>query len=511
MVEMSPEANSQLTASPQQVSVTFNERVEAALFEIRVLGSGGKEVSSGKPAISEDRKQISVQTPNLPEGHYTVSFRVISSDGHPIGQSYLFTVGEPGTLAVQPPNGQSGHDHHQAGGGNDLLLYVLRTAYLLSLTALAGWVLWGIMLRRRADEAVAPGYMKGSLILRRTFLPLACFCALFQMLGLVEGMDYTEAWAVLLTSAGMAWIIIIVLAVAAAPLLHKKAWSDVLWVGLVLAAESVNGHAAAYDPAWVTLLLNVVHLAAAALWVGGLLYLLTEWSHPERRIHAKLFTRTFSGTALLSIAVLAVSGTAAALLYITDWRLLAEVPWGRWLLAKTAVVIIVVITAALLRLGLKKRQGELAKPLLWLDIGLMAAIIAISAVFTTISPRPSNEPVNWHVMGETVHMTAEISPVIPGKNNLFTVKVWLPEGTGAPKQVVMLLRNEQKLGTAPISVPIVLADQPAAGLNLFPGFSYYEYRASGPYLPFSGEWELEVRVMDPKDDEKVYKRQFVFY
>lgn len=35
--------------------------------------------------------------------------------------------------------------------------------------------------------------------------------------------------------------------------------------------------------------------------------------------------------------------------------------------------------------------------------------------------------------------------------------------------------------------------------------------AKGNYLPFTGNWIMEVRVLDSNDDEHVYEKEFIVY
>jgi hypothetical protein len=39
----------------------------------------------------------------------------------------------------------------------------------------------------------------------------------------------------------------------------------------------------------------------------------------------------------------------------------------------------------------------------------------------------------------------------------------------------------------------------------------YAFRGEGAYLPFSGRWMIEVRVMDQRDNETVYQKEDVLY
>ena len=111
-------------------------------------------------------------------------------------------------------------------------------------------------------------------------------------------------------------------------------------------------------------------------------------------------------------------------------------------------------------------------------------------------------------MGEKVHVSADITPKIQGTNT-FVAKVWLPEKAGKPKQVLMLLHYLDDKEMAPISVPVTMYEDNTQEESY--GFVKFSYKAQGAYLPFRGNWELEMRVMDADDNETVYNKEFMVY
>ena len=117
--ESVPAASTRVDASPQQVRLTFNERIEPAVRAVQVLDSKSNPVTSAKPTLSEDHKTLSLALPKLGEGLYTVSYRIISEDGHPIGGSYVFVVGNPPAVkdaSTFDLHAQIGHSGHEGGG-----------------------------------------------------------------------------------------------------------------------------------------------------------------------------------------------------------------------------------------------------------------------------------------------------------------------------------------------------------------------------------------------------------
>lgn len=146
LASVSPEDGSRLTQAPEQVVLTFSEPVSSSFATVTVTGPTG-------PA-TEDRAQVSGTTVTqrltavASSGDYTVAFRVVSSDGHPVSDRTTFSLAlgaeatgqatlstDPDTAPSQSPgaparNGQAGETRVTAGGSgnaNGLLTPVILT------------------------------------------------------------------------------------------------------------------------------------------------------------------------------------------------------------------------------------------------------------------------------------------------------------------------------------------------------------------------------------------------
>ncbi|MBI1735506.1 MAG: CopD family protein [Candidatus Rokubacteria bacterium] len=113
-----------------------------------------------------------------------------------------------------------------------------------------------------------------------------------------------------------------------------------------LAALAAAGHAAAVEPATMSAIaIDGIHLAAAGVWLGGLLPLALLLGAARRvegedgRAYAVLAARRFSRAAGLAVAVLVVTGVANASAHVGGVPALAGTPYGRLLLAKLLLVV----------------------------------------------------------------------------------------------------------------------------------------------------------------------------
>jgi copper resistance protein C len=94
-----PPADAVLTEVPARIQLTFSGAVGSPTLILR--NGSGDEVSEGEPLLDGALVTLPIQ-PDLPNGAYTVEWRVVSSDGDPVSGSYAFTVEAPVTAAPAP-------------------------------------------------------------------------------------------------------------------------------------------------------------------------------------------------------------------------------------------------------------------------------------------------------------------------------------------------------------------------------------------------------------------------
>ncbi|MEV7990189.1 copper resistance protein CopC [Micromonospora sp. NPDC085948] len=96
--EASPTADAQVASAPVRVDLTFAERLDPQFTTIAVTSADKQRVSAGKPTVSGTRATQPLAA-DLVAGTYTVAYRVVSVDGHPVQGSYTFTVTTSSTPA----------------------------------------------------------------------------------------------------------------------------------------------------------------------------------------------------------------------------------------------------------------------------------------------------------------------------------------------------------------------------------------------------------------------------
>lgn len=104
-----PAAASSVASAPQEVVLRFNEPPIGVGTAVRVTGPDGEVVSTGPARVVDDEVRQTLGA-GLGGGTYRVDWRVTSDDGHPVSDTFTFTVaagtgaaGSPTTAADPTP------------------------------------------------------------------------------------------------------------------------------------------------------------------------------------------------------------------------------------------------------------------------------------------------------------------------------------------------------------------------------------------------------------------------
>lgn len=155
LIDADPAPDAVLTTAPFEVELTFAEPLDPTYTVIVVTDADAEAVPTTDPEVDGTRGTVTFTAPPG-SGVYTVTFRVVSDDGHPVQGSYEFTVaGEAG----RPPEGGTAADDAvipdvegeaapapAPGAGAGAVATVVGGLVLLA-TATAGMLWWR---RRRA-------------------------------------------------------------------------------------------------------------------------------------------------------------------------------------------------------------------------------------------------------------------------------------------------------------------------------------------------------------------------
>ncbi len=275
LLQTAPADGAALDIPPAEVVLTFNEQVQ--ITQLQVLDNRGDPVHQGEIEGRNETGRIAL-APDLAEGIYTVTWRAISVDSHPVRGSFVFGVGLAESLL---PEQVETVDPWRVWGA------------LVRLGTYGGSLLGiGILWFRREQ------WVLSLLLLAGLATVAASLVQTLQIYGDLSGIPavLTSAYGF---SAGIRLLGLVSLAISRIPI--------GLGSVLVLGSFSLMGHGAAAGSLAMGLL--VLHLAGSGFWLGGLVDILHNPVDPVR-------VRRFSDRATWIVPGLIMAGLGLGAIHI---------------------------------------------------------------------------------------------------------------------------------------------------------------------------------------------------
>ncbi|GAB3553253.1 hypothetical protein GCM10027404_25340 [Arthrobacter tumbae] len=96
-----PEPGATLETVPQAIELTFTNVPATIGSQVQVLDAAGEDWAEGDVTITDTVATQAIRA-GAPAGTYTVNWRVVSSDSHPIEGTFDFTASDGGAAAETP-------------------------------------------------------------------------------------------------------------------------------------------------------------------------------------------------------------------------------------------------------------------------------------------------------------------------------------------------------------------------------------------------------------------------
>ena len=90
LISSSPAGGSTATTQPGIVELTFDQAVQNRFAQVAVIDGDERAYQSGEPEIVG--ATVTQTVGDLPDGEYTIAYRVVSADGHPVSGTVTFTM-----------------------------------------------------------------------------------------------------------------------------------------------------------------------------------------------------------------------------------------------------------------------------------------------------------------------------------------------------------------------------------------------------------------------------------
>jgi copper transport protein len=523
-----PPQNETIASVPSEITLTFTEGVRAVSQRIKVIGPDRSTVSTGSPTTSGTKLTIPLRG-DAGKGTYLVTFRVISADSHPIGGSFVFHVGAP---SVDPP--QEGEA--VTTRVDPVVAWTLGAARYLGYAGLVLLIgpmlflarLWPARLSRRvpatmvatglsllAFSTIAEMYLQGPYT-AGTGLFGADADAIMNALGGSYGTTHTVRLGVLAA-----------IAVLLRPFVRPSGPSTIdlavvsFFAVVGLGTWPLSGHAGVSPAPAVSLVADAAHLASMGVWLGGLVILAGVLLPKGNARELGAILPAWSNWAMMAVIVLSLTGVAQAIIEVASLGPLFDTTYGRLVLAKTALLALVLAVAAysrrLIQAPARKvlvdPSGSAAddddldedvdddvdddedeppadppvKPLrraILAELAITGVVLAVAAALVQTPPARSApqdvpEPYSVTLNTDLFRVRLEIDPARVGGNSMH---LYAFNPAGEPQAVV-----EWTVTATPADGSIDALDVPLLPLTA-------DHATAEPTFPTAGDWDIKITL-----------------
>jgi copper transport protein len=532
-----PAAGASLPRAPHTMLLFFTEAPDPGLSTVSLLDSSGQAVLGvGQPTVVPGNvRELRVKLPHLANGVYTVNWRTVSKvDGHVTGGSFAFGIGVLPSSGVSAGQGAGGSSLPAPAAVVGLWLLYWGLA-LLAAAGATGVLVFGWRLPPGAGTVLVAGWIYAAfgIVVMIVAEQAAARVSFGQLFGAATGRS------LLAQAAAVA-----VCGVAALFAAHRPVGPRLAVLGVAAAgALFVHAQAGHAETQSSVRLLNVadqwLHMLAAGVWVGGLVWLLLGLRGLDGGERAAA-VRRFSQLALAAVAVIAVTGVLRAVPEVGSLAGLVSTSFGVTLLIKSALFVALMGVAWRNRYrlvprlsasaaaaasglspatdsapadppergagaenpspqaGVRPSGGATARAIASLqrsvrsEVALAAVVLLVAAVLSELPPASFVEAAG--------HKTASPSVTVTGSDFATTVRVRLTAspGTVGPDRFtvrVMDYDSGRAISARGVRLEFSLPANPtvASSLNLTRGAGG-TWTGQGTNLSIDGQWDIDVVV-----------------
>jgi copper transport protein len=340
----------------------------------------------------------------LGEDGYTVTYRVISADSHPVSGGFVFVVGDaapPATTVDQ----LLGDD--RAGPVTGTAFGVVRAVQFASIALGLGVAIFALFCwPPAADDRAFRRRLRMLTLLAAAAGATSAALALVLQGAVAGGTSFWDALSptvvgdVLDTRFGLVWGLGLLAWLVVAALRGRAA---IVPLAALAFLPALGGHASVQSPVALLLPANVLHVAAMSAWLGGIAVLVFALRSATAQLDGADRTRLltdvvarFSALAGVAIAVLLASGVVQGLVEVRTVPHLVDTAFGRAVLVKVALFAGIVALGAFNRRrllpalrrasGTPGRAGQLLRRTLRAELVLGIAALAATGALAGYPP-----------------------------------------------------------------------------------------------------------------------------
>ncbi len=502
IIKSTPSENEIVNQAPQKVTIEFDETIQPSFNSIEVFDSAGNRVDQKNGGIDPNNPSIieSGLDENLPAGTYSVQWRVVSSDGHPV----------EGVIPFQIGNGDTSQDHsdirnESKGYLPQWDLIIIRWIQYVSNACFAGILFFYLfVLNKELVQDIKVNHTFSKIIkLSFITLCLSIILSLPLQATIESGLSWNKVLSIPVlsemlsyTQFGETWIIqidcLFFLLISTYFLIKKRFKPFFIWISFILGiglllSKSFTSHAASSTNVFLTISLDFLHLLSASIWIGSLMALIALIPLSRNVETKKQYVdsiRRFSKWGIVLVIMLTITGMISSLSYVPNVQTLLTTDYGRVLSGKVLLLVIMMIFAAVNFVKGKQSREKGLPSTLWGELITGLIVLVLSVLLTNLpsammSPGPFKE-VNTGKHGSKI--TLEVTPNVIGEN-IFVL--FLKDQKGRP------MKDIEQATLTFTSLEMDMGDDTKTLIKVQDG----KYKAQGMNFNMAGRWNVRVHAL----------------
>lgn len=595
LLRSDPAQDAVLISAPNQVRMWFSEDLSPGTSTATVINSAKQRFDLGNAHISSsDTREMDVSLqPLLAPGTYIVLWTTQSTnDGYVLRGSFLFSVTEPNGTVPKTNGPLPGQNIPDSGSNSNLLdgqtffSFIMVTLVDLGAIFWVGAQLWrSFVLQLTNTESGTEETIEQRAEARfdRKFsLPLLLLLLLANI-GVIMGQALTLTGGNLAQSFtpstlsslatnghfGTYWIMresVVLLAILLATLtltlknLPRRVIEVVSWLNLILGmalliALTLSGHASAAnsDILAYAVIIDWLHLLAASLWIGGMMYISTIYLPTLKgntllgRARSLLATLPhYYPLAITGVIIMAITGPFDATVDMSSFDQLITTAYGRALIVKILLVGAMLITSSIhssllrprlskdykkylavanvgqretvtvpdsdatdsqavskealkpLEADVERQTRKLTSVLSWEPL-LGVAVLICTGLMTVFAGTLQPATANQATQSSQTSQVKAFTTTLKTSDKLFTIKLSVSPDTAGPNTFTVTVFDSHGVKATNVGVSIYATmldmDMGTTPINLQPD-GKGNFSASGD-LDMSGNWGLRVQIRAP--------------
>ena len=465
----------------------FGQTPDSHLSSITVVNSSGASVDSGPTAVVPGNP-LALEVPlkaHLANGVYTVTWKTVSTvDGHLATGSFAFGVGvsaaslprTPAVVGASPPSP---------------LTVVARLLLFVGLVLVVGAVVLGIYAFGAPPASLRAVIVAGAVVVFAGTVGVVVAQAMTAGVGVLALLGTSLRTMVI--SRSVAAVLLLgcaLLLVRGTRVLVLSLATGVLALG-TMAVDVLSSHAGEESPAALNAFAQALHIAAVAVWIGGLVALLVSIRRSSGD-DATRVTRRLSRLAGIGIVVVAATGVFRAVIEVQTWSNLVSTAFGALVLLKIGLLLLLAGLGAINRyinVPRLPRAFPRLRRLVSTEALIALGALTVAAALVNVAP-----PVDYAAAAAAAQPA---NVVVSGSDYATTVKVRLTVTSGsAGFNTFDLGVSDYNTGAAVNASSVVLQFtqpfRPNLGISTLTlarhGSGDYEARGGNMSLP--GIWEI---------------------